>query len=174
MKKRNSAYFLFALLLLIFFFGRYWYLRPRLSPGEIAPDFIARDYKGDTISLGSFRGSYLLLDFWGSWCGPCRKDNPGIVSIYEQFKDQKFRDGEGFKVLSVAAETNTTSWEKAISKDQLNWEHHILSLDKFKHPVFQLYKVREIPTKYLINPRGIIIGVNPGHDEMRKILTNRQ
>lgn len=175
MKKGKFSYLLILLLLLLaIFFGRYWYFRPLLSPGEPAPDFITQDSKGNSLSLGEFRGSYVLLSFWGSWCGPCRKDNSGIVSIYEEFKDQKFKDGKGFSVLSIAAETNRESWEKAIIKDNLAWEHHILSLDKFNHPVFQLYKVREIPTKYLINPQGIIVGVNPNHDEMRKILTNRQ
>lgn len=174
MNKSRISFFLIAGIFLLILFGRYWYFRPKLSLGEVAPDFVTVDYRGDSISLEEFRGGYLLLDFWGSWCGPCRKDNPNIVKIHEEFKDQRFKDGQGLKVLSVAVETNEASWRAAVKKDNLSWENHIVSTEKFDHPVLRLYQIREIPTKYLINPKGIIVGVNPNYDEMRKILTKRQ
>lgn len=120
--------------------------------GAIAPVFTAPDTSGHTISLKDYRGKYVLVDFWASWCGPCREENPAVVKAYQQFKDKNF------DILSVSLDQSgkRAEWVKAIQKDGLTWQH-VSELKYWDSDVAKLYAIRSIPQNFLIDPKGKII-----------------
>ena len=160
-------------LALLSFIGYKIYQSPKFSDGEIAPHFQAQLIDGSLFSLSYLNGKYVLLDFWGSWCGPCRMQSPDLVKLNESFNGKSFSDAEGFEIVSVAIETSEERWKKAIVKDGLNWSHHIVQLDRFNGPIAKEYGVREIPTKYLLDTKGEIIMVNPSFSELETFLTEQ-
>ncbi|MEL6925825.1 MAG: TlpA disulfide reductase family protein, partial [Bacteroidota bacterium] len=146
------------------FIGRYFYMKPSYDNGEKAAEFSATLKNGEAFSLSDLRGKYVLLDFWGSWCAPCRVENPALVKFHEQFHNKTFTNGDGLEVVSVAVEKNPASWERAIKKDGLHWKYHILdpttNLKFFNGAISGQYGVKQVPSKFLINPEGRIISVN--------------
>ena len=160
-------------LVVLGFIGYKIYQLPKFSDGEIAPGFQAELINGDPFTLSDLNGSYVLLDFWGSWCGPCRKENPDLVKLHDTFNGKSFNDAKGFEVVSVAIETNEKRWKKAIASDQLDWPHHIVQLDRFKGVIAQEYGVREIPTKYLLDTKGEILMVNPSFTKLTEFFQER-
>jgi len=167
MKKLMNLLFLLAIL---GYAGYYIYKMPKFSKGGTTPEFHAELMDGTSFKLSDLQGKYVMLDFWGSWCGPCRRDNPNLVRLNREYNGRQFKNADGFEILSVAIETNEKSWKRAIAKDQLTWKYHIVQTDRFKSPIPSMYGVNEIPTKYLLDPKGEIIAVNPGYDETKKIL----
>jgi thiol-disulfide isomerase/thioredoxin len=165
-----STILLIALALLLA--GRYIYTKPRFVQGERAPDFSAVRKDGQSLRLSDLRGNYVLLDFWGSWCGPCRAQSPGLVALYRKYGGKNLRNGAGFQILSIGVERDAANWETAIAQDGLSWPTHILdqssSLRFLNGPIATLYKVRQIPTTFLINPDGYIMGVNLSPEEIDK------
>lgn len=125
-------------------------LLEKLQIGKVAPDFTLTSKEGEEVALGSLRGSYVLIDFWASWCQPCRKANPSVVEKYKQFNDK------GFTVLSVSVDSDREAWLKAIEEDGLVWTQ-VLDDEGISST---LYGVRYIPTTYLIDPNGVILAVN--------------
>lgn len=158
--------FIFPIILILGYLGYKWYQLPGFSKGEDIPNFTANLLDGQEFSLSDLRGNYVLLDFWGSWCAPCRKENPELVKLYKEYKDSSV----GFHIVSVAIETKKESCIKAIKKDGLIWPHHIVLLDRFKSELAQTFKVREIPTKYLLSKDGSILSVNASFEEIRQVL----
>ena len=152
------------IVLVIGYIINYFYRLPKYESGEKALD------SGDTFTLSQLRGSYVLLDFWGSWCGPCRRESPDLVSLYNEMKEQKFKAAGSFHIVSIGIETKRENWENAIQKDGLIWPYHIGEMDRFSGKIAKLYGVREIPTKYLINPEGVILSVNEDISEIRSYL----
>ncbi len=149
----------------------YFYKQPKYGSGEIAQNFDATLIDGSDFKLTDLRGKYILLDFWGSWCGPCRRENSSLVNLYQELRSMEINaDGE-FEIVSVAIETKRDNWEKAIQSDGLNWKYHIGEFERFKSPIATLYGVKEIPTKYLISPEGRILLVNPSLDKVREYMT---
>lgn len=173
MKNILKGNVVFILVILIGWLGYQWYKTPKYSQGEVAPNFTSITPNGEEMSLSDFKGQYILLDFWGSWCGPCRVENPSIVQLYTKYKDVKFKNASGFTVFSVGMETNKKRWIAAIKEDNLYWKNHVSEVKRLKSDVALQYKVREIPTKYLINPEGYIIGVNMDFIEMDKFLNEQ-
>ena len=146
---------------------------PKFSDGEEIPNFTSKLVDGKAFELKELRGTYVLLDFWGSWCGPCREDNPNIVKLYNEFNGKAFEDAKGFEVVSVAIETKNERALNAIKKDGLRWPYHIILLDRFKSEIAKEFGVREIPTKYLLSPNGEVISVNESYENLQKYLQNK-
>ncbi|MFC7668802.1 redoxin domain-containing protein [Hymenobacter humi] len=134
-------------------------LTARLEPmrataaGAMAPEINLAKPEGGTLALSSLRGKYVLLDFWASWCGPCRQENPNVVRAYNQFKDK------GFTIYSVSLDQDKGKWEKAIAADGLTW-HHVSDLAGWNSVGGAAYGVKSIPQSYLIDPQGRIIAKN--------------
>jgi peroxiredoxin len=126
-----------------------------LAPGKEAPDFEELMIDGKTkMKLSDLRGQVVLLDFWASWCGPCRKENPNVVKTYEKYK------ADGFTVMSVSLDRDKAAWQAAIEKDHLIWPNHVSDLGHWSSKVPQLYQVKGIPFTVLIDKDGKIIKTN--------------
>ena len=127
------------------------------SIGNVAPDLKFNNPEGKELDLYSNRGYYVLVDFWASWCGPCRRENPNVVATYKQYKDKKFKGAKGFKIFSVSLDQNASAWTNAIKQDGLEWPDHVSDLKYWGSAAARLYGVNSIPTNFLLDPKGVII-----------------
>lgn len=122
------------------------------SGNRLAPEITLEQPNGKMLSLSSLRGQYVLIDFWASWCKPCRQENPNVVRLYNTFKDK------GFTILSVSLDQDKDAWLKAIKADGLLWPNHVSDLLQWQSPMVQLYGISGIPHTVLVGPDGKIIG----------------
>lgn len=129
-----------------------------------APDFSVKDTAGNTISLSSFKGKFVLVDFWASWCKPCREENPNVVAAYNQFKDKNFT------ILSVSLDSNKSAWKSAIDADGLVWNNGS-DFMQWESPIAKKYKFEAIPFNVLIDPTGKIIATELTGDALQKKLS---
>jgi len=166
MKKFNVINFLIGLVVLsgIFTVVKHFYMQPDVAEKDKAPDFIAMLPSDKAFKLSELRGQYVLLDFWGSWCGPCIQEMPDLKALYQKYEGQKFREADGFTIVSVAVEKGKERWERALERYQMPWPYQVLdpvsSLKFFDSPIAKQYGVKQLPTKFLIDPDGQIVGVN--------------
>lgn len=130
-----------------------------LNVGNIAPEISLPTPNGDTVKLSSLRGKMVLIDFWASWCGPCRKENPNVVKAYNEYKDKYFQAGDGFTVYGVSLDKSAENWTKAIEADKLTWTN-VSDLQYWNSAAGRLYQVNSIPCNYLIDGNGVIVGKN--------------
>jgi thiol-disulfide isomerase/thioredoxin len=141
-----------------------------INLGNKAPEIMQAAPKGNVIALSSFKGKMVLIDFWASWCVPCRHENPTVVAAYNKYHTLDFKNGKGFEVLSVSLDQNPGAWEKAIEKDQLIWPYHVSDLQGWNNAAAQRYGVTSIPTNVLVDGNGIIVGKNLRGSELEKSL----
>lgn len=125
-----------------------------VADGDPAPEIVLKNVKGKKIKLSKLKGKMVLVDFWASWCGPCRKENPNVVEAYGKYKDQKFENGNGFEIFSVSLDKDAAAWKKAIETDKLTWKNHVLDKDG---EAAKTYAVRFIPTAFLLDGDGKIV-----------------
>jgi thiol-disulfide isomerase/thioredoxin len=166
----NKALNILLVILILGYVVYYFYKQPKYDSGELASDFTTTRLDGQSFKLSELRGKYVLLDFWGSWCGPCRRENPELVALYRDTRNMHYKSAGGFEIVSIAIETKRESWEKAIQSDGLSWIYQIGEFERFKSPIATLYGVKEIPTKYFISPEGRILMVNPKLSEVKSYL----
>jgi thiol-disulfide isomerase/thioredoxin len=135
-------------------------IKTGVNIGDRAPNIIIDNVKGKPIELYSLKGNVILIDFWASWCRPCRMENPNIVEAYNSYHKRKFKDAKGFEIFSVSLDKTKDAWIKAIEADKLDWKHHGSDLNGWKSAVAKTYRVSSIPSNFLINDKGIIIAKN--------------
>lgn len=136
--------------------------RKKGVPGIAAPDFTTTDINGNKLSLSDYKGKYVLLDFWASWCVPCRKGNPHLLKLYAKYQ------GAGFEIIGVASDDGKEeAWKKAVAQDKIGvWKHVLSGYDQEKrmrgekneNHIGEKYGIATLPTKILVNPKGVIIG----------------
>jgi peroxiredoxin len=131
--------------------------------GSMAVDFTQADTASKPVSLSQFKGKYVLVDFWASWCRPCRMENPNVVAAYQTYKDKNFT------VLSVSLDQAKDNWLKAIAADKLTWTH-VSDLQYWSNAVAKLYGIQSIPANMLIGPDGKIIGKDLRGEELQQKL----
>jgi peroxiredoxin len=131
--------------------------------GTDALDFTQNDVQGKPVKLSAFKGKYVLLDFWASWCKPCRLENPNVVKVYNKFKNKNFT------VLGVSLDQSKDAWVKAIETDKLAW-NHVSDLQQWNNAVAQMYHIQSIPGNFLIDPNGKIVARDLRGEDLEKKL----
>lgn len=137
-----------------------------LAIGDKAPELSFKTPEGKTLALSSFKGDLVLIDFWASWCGPCRRENPTVVKAYNEYKDAKFTEGKKFVIYSVSLDKNMEAWKGAIAADKLVWTSHVSDLGGWQSKPAEIYNVHSIPSNYLINGKGVIIAKDLRGEEL--------
>ena len=148
---------------------------PEHNSGNRAPAFDAELIDGSAFSLSDLKGQYVLLDFWGSWCPPCRRDNPNLVALHNEFNGKQFKDASGFEVVTITLEKNDRRWKRAVDKDGFIWKYQIVRIAKLvlTDALALKYNVSDVPSKFLISPQGDIISVNESKQEIASYLSSK-
>ncbi len=134
--------------------------------GSMAPDFETELIDGTEFKLSELKGNYVILEFWGSWCGPCRQESPKLVSLYNKYKEVKFSDAENVFVVSIALEKSNDNWKVFAEKMGFNWKYQIVEQSKFVRfsKLAKKYNVTDIPATFLIGPKGELLPMRELHE----------
>lgn len=132
----------------------------KMNIGQKAPELAFANPEGKTLKLSEVnKGRIILLDFWASWCGPCRRASPQLVALYDKYKDQKFKSAKnGFTIVSVSLDQDKNAWVKAISDDNYTWPYHMSDLGAWQSKAAEIYGVQFIPQAFLLSADGKILG----------------
>jgi|TARA_B100001175_G_scaffold273305_1_gene246931 thiol-disulfide isomerase/thioredoxin len=142
--------------------------------GDKAIDLSYNNPNGKKMSLSKIKDKLVLIDFWASWCGPCRRENPNLVDAYRKYHKTKFKDGDGFEIYSLSLDKNEDAWVKAINQDQLFWEYHVSDLGGWQSEGSNKYNIRSIPSNVLVNGKGIIIAKNLKGPALHRFLDSQK
>jgi thiol-disulfide isomerase/thioredoxin len=180
MKKFNFIHFLIGLVILsgLFTVAKHFYMKPSVADGQKAPEFMGLMPNGKALKMSDLRGQIVLLDFWGSWCGPCIREAPELIKLHEKFAQAQFQQAEGFAIVSVAVDKNRERWLSTIERLGLLWPYHVLdpvnNLKFFDSPIANEYGVKQLPTRFLIDEKGLIVGVDMPFEAIDKYLEERK
>ena len=129
------------------------FVKAQVAIGEMAPDFSLNNSKNFKVSLSSFRGKVVMIDFWASWCGPCRIANPGVERVYQKYKSK------GFEVLGISIDNKKKAWLKAVAQDKIHYQQLNDTLGWYS-PVAEKYGINQIPTSFLLDKEGKIVAID--------------
>jgi len=145
-----------------------------LNIGDKAPELSYKNPDGKNMSLSSIKNKIVLIDFWASWCGPCRRENPNLVQAFKKFNKTKFEEGNGFEIYSLSLDKTKKAWVKAINQDQLFWQYHVSDLGGWQSEGSKKYNIRSIPSNIIINGKGIIIAKNLKGQALQRFLESKK
>jgi thiol-disulfide isomerase/thioredoxin len=145
-----------------------------LKIGDIAPELAYNNPKGKELKLSALKGKIVLIDFWASWCKPCRRENPNLVNAYRKYTKANFKNGKGFEIFSLSLDKSNAAWVKAINQDELFWEYHVSDLGYWQSEGSKKYGIRSIPSNVLINGNGIIIARNLKGASLNRFLKSQK
>jgi len=131
--------------------------------GQKAAEISLPDVNGNTVSLSSLKGKIVLIDFWASWCGPCRQSNKHLVKLYEKYKDK------GFEIYGISVDDSKDAWKRAIKYDKINWIQ-VNESNSHDGKVANAWYIQRIPTSFLVNKEGVLIEMNPEDKQLEKYL----
>lgn len=156
----------------VFYLAKALYMQPRFDSGEPAPALQGTTLAGKPFSLQQLHGRFVLVDFWGSWCGPCRAESPALVQLYREL------GGEDFTIVSVGIERDSSRWRNAIARDGRAWPLQLMdptgSLRFFDGALARAWGIRQVPSSYLIDPHGRIVAHNPDPATIEEAVANRR
>lgn len=128
--------------------------------GLRAPEIEMPNLEGETMQLSSLRGKLVLIDFWASWCNPCRLENPHLVKVYDEYNDASFTKGEGFEIFSVSLDRSEEAWRQAVMQDRLDWPYQLGAAEGARTEAAVDYGIQMIPSNFLLDQHGVIIATN--------------